>query len=99
MLPETSNPVHGGHLDDEGKDVVNEGVQCLVGHHPPRQMSHRLQFVVDEQLWGHHDEAKGQEEAIHGAKNKAVPALEQVYILKASLHVEISTLCSLYITE
>ena len=38
-------------------------------------MGHRLKLVVDEELGGHHDESKGEEEAIAGAQNKAVPAL------------------------
>ena len=40
MIPEASNPVHGWHLDHKGKDVINEGVQGLVSHHPPGQMGH-----------------------------------------------------------
>ena len=38
-------------------------------------MSHGLELVVDEELGGHHDEAKSQEEAIHGSEDETVPAL------------------------
>ena len=38
-------------------------------------MGYRLQFVVDKQLGSHHDEAEGQQEAIAGPKDKAVPTL------------------------
>ena len=49
------NAIHGRHLDHEGEDVVNEGVESLVGHHSPGKVSHRLELVVDEQLRRHHD--------------------------------------------
>ena len=52
----------------------------FVGHHPPGEVGHRLQLVVDEQLGGHHDEAKGQQEAIARPKDKAVPALKFQYL-------------------
>ena len=41
----------------------------------PGQMGNRLELVVDEELGGHHDEAEGQEEAVHGPEDEAVPAL------------------------
>ena len=46
-----------GHLDDEGEEVVHDGVEELVSHLAPRQVRHRLELVVDEQLRAHHDEA------------------------------------------
>ena len=55
-ISKTAYPVEGGHLDDECEDVVDEGVEGLVGEHPPGQVGHRLQLVVDEQLRRHHDE-------------------------------------------
>ena len=38
-------------------------------------MGHGLELVVDEQLRRHHDEAKGEEEAVAGAQHEAVPSL------------------------
>lgn len=58
IVSEASYPVHHGHLDDKGKQVIDEGVEGFVGEHPPREVSHRLHFVVDEKLWRHRDEAK-----------------------------------------
>lgn len=60
IIPEATNAVHGWHLDHKGEYVVNEGVESLVCHHPPRKVSHALQLVVDEELGRHHDEAKGE---------------------------------------
>jgi hypothetical protein len=57
VVPEASDPVHGWHLDDEGEDVVDEGVQGLVRQHAPRKVCHGLQLVVDEQLRRHHNES------------------------------------------
>ena len=39
-----------GHLDDKGEEVVNDGVQELVGHLAPGQGCHALQLVVNVQL-------------------------------------------------
>jgi hypothetical protein len=38
------------HLDDECEQVINDGVEELVGHLPPWQMGHTLQLVVQVQL-------------------------------------------------
>lgn len=48
VISEASYPVHHGHLDDKGKQVINEGIESLVGEHPPWEVGHRLHFVVDE---------------------------------------------------
>lgn len=55
-ISEASYPVHHGHLDDEGEQVIDEGIESFVCEHPPWEVSHRLHFVVDEQLWRHRDE-------------------------------------------
>ena len=47
-VSEAADAVHGGHLNDKGKHVVNEGVESFVGEHSPGEMGHRLQLVVDE---------------------------------------------------
>ena len=52
MLSCAAAPVQGGHLDDEGAQVVDDGVEELVGHLPPRQVRHALQLVVQVQLRG-----------------------------------------------
>ena len=56
VVPEAADPVHGRHLDHEGKDVIDESVERFVGQHAPGQVSHGLQLVVDEKLRCHHDE-------------------------------------------
>lgn len=56
-VSEASYSVHHRHLDDKGKQVIDERVQGLVGEHPPREVGHGLHFVVNEQLWRHRDEA------------------------------------------
>ena len=48
--PEHRQPVHGRHLDDKGKQVINNGVEELVGHLAPGQGSHALELVVQVQL-------------------------------------------------
>ena len=67
--------LHQGHLDDEGEDVVDEGVEELVGEHPPGQMRHALQLVVDEQLRRHHDEPERQQEPVQHRQHERVPTL------------------------
>jgi hypothetical protein len=46
------------YLDDERKQIIDEGVQRLVGKHTPWQVRDGFEFVVDEQLRRHHDEAE-----------------------------------------
>lgn len=36
-------------------------------------MCHRLQLVVDKQLWRHHNETESEQEAVHHAEHKGVP--------------------------
>lgn len=55
-ISETSYSVHHGHLDDKGKQVVDKCIEGFVREHPPGEVGHRLQFVVDEQLRRHRDE-------------------------------------------
>ena len=46
------------HCNDEGEQIVDEGVECFVHERPPGQVSHRLQLIVDEQLRQHEQEAE-----------------------------------------
>jgi len=55
-ISEAADPVKHWHLDDKCKQIVNESVESLVGQHAPRQVSNRLQLIVDEQLWSHCNE-------------------------------------------
>ena len=71
-------------MDDEREDVVNESVQGLVCQHSPRQMGDRFHFVVDEQLGSHHDEAKGEKEAVHHTQHVRVPAF--VFVVHQGVH-------------
>jgi hypothetical protein len=38
----------------------------LVGQHAPGEVRDRLEFVVDEQLWRHHDEACETKQGVSG---------------------------------
>ena len=58
--------LHGGHADDEGEEVVDEGVDEAVAQELPRQVRHGLEVVVDEQLRRHQDEP----ERVHRARQR-----------------------------
>lgn len=58
-VPQAADPVHNRHLDDKGKQVIDEGVEGLVGEHAPGQVGYGLELVVDEELGCHGDEACG----------------------------------------
>eukprot|EP00640_Fibrocapsa_japonica_P003051 CAMPEP_0113940086 /NCGR_PEP_ID=MMETSP1339-20121228/6271_1 /TAXON_ID=94617 /ORGANISM="Fibrocapsa japonica" /LENGTH=272 /DNA_ID=CAMNT_0000943775 /DNA_START=65 /DNA_END=881 /DNA_ORIENTATION=- /assembly_acc=CAM_ASM_000762 len=75
VVTEAGQAVHGGHLDDESEQVVDESVEGLVDHHTPGQVGHTLHLVVDEELGGHEDEAKGVDEADERGDDPRVPAL------------------------
>jgi len=47
-ISKTSNSVHHGHFNDKCKQVINKGVQSLICHHTPGQMSYRFQFIIDK---------------------------------------------------
>ena len=53
-------------------------------------MSNGFQLVIDEQLGGHHDEAKSQQESICTAQDKTVPA--RVFIVNHAKREEIHVL-------
>lgn len=44
VVSEAGEAVHGRHGDDERKEVVDERVDELVCHHPPRHMRHALEL-------------------------------------------------------
>mmetsp|Transcript_68515 Transcript_68515/g.161054 ORF Transcript_68515/g.161054 Transcript_68515/m.161054 type:complete len:272 (-) Transcript_68515:327-1142(-) len=67
--------MHGGHGDHKRKQVVDDRVQKLVHHGTPRHVCHRLEFVIDEELRGHHDETKGIDAAYGSTYDPTVPAL------------------------
>lgn len=48
--PEHADAVEQGHLDDKGKQVIDDCVEELVGHLAPRQVGHALKLVVQVQL-------------------------------------------------
>lgn len=74
-ISEAAETVHGWHLDDKSEDIVDESVEEFVAHHTPWQMGNGLEFVVDEQLRCHHDEAEGKQEAIEHGQHPRVPSL------------------------
>lgn len=57
IVAETRNTMQHGHLDNERKHIIDEGVQRLVDHGVDRDVGDALQLVVDEQLRRHRDEA------------------------------------------
>ena len=50
VISEHTQAMQGWHLDNKGKQVINDSVEELVCHLSPGQVSHTLQFVVQIQL-------------------------------------------------
>ena len=50
VVSEDRQPMQEGHLDDKGEQVINDGVQELVCHLPPGEVSDALQLPIDVQL-------------------------------------------------
>ena len=50
VIAEDRQAVQRGHLDDKGKQVVDDGVEELVGQLAPGQVRHTLHAVVQVQL-------------------------------------------------
>ena len=58
-ISEAAYTVEGRHLYDECEQIVNEGVESLVGQHSPGKVGDTLHLVVNEQLGRHHNETWG----------------------------------------
>ena len=69
-ITETTYSVQGGHFNDKGKHVIDECVESFIRQHTPRQMRHRLHFIVDKQLRSHHNETWNQR--VHSIKSYSV---------------------------
>jgi len=67
--------VQGGHLDGEGEQVVDEGVQELVHHGAGGHVRDGFQPVVDVERWYHHQEAVRVDGADERRDDEAVPRL------------------------
>lgn len=55
-IPKTAQSVKRRHFDYKGEQIVYKCVQSFVSQHSPWKVCHWLQFVIDEQLWCHHNE-------------------------------------------
>ena len=53
-ISQARQPMKQGHSDDKSKEIVDEGIDGLVRERSPRHVRDRLQFVIYEQLGGHH---------------------------------------------
>mmetsp|Transcript_35459 Transcript_35459/g.34496 ORF Transcript_35459/g.34496 Transcript_35459/m.34496 type:complete len:307 (-) Transcript_35459:717-1637(-) len=67
--------MHGGHLNDEREEVVNDSVEESVEEHFLRHVLHRLQSVVYVELGRHLDEAEGVDGSHERVDHKGVPPL------------------------
>jgi hypothetical protein len=56
-IAQASNSIECGHLYYESENIINESVESLVGHHAPRQMGYRFEFIVNKELRCHHNES------------------------------------------
>ena len=43
-------PRHGNY---ECKEVIYDGIEEFINHHPPRQMSNRFKLIIDVELGSH----------------------------------------------
>ena len=71
--------MHGRHRDQHREEVVNECVEGFVREHAPRQVGHRLESIVDEQLWCHHHETEEIDSVRQRRDEPAVPAAVTIY--------------------
>jgi hypothetical protein len=75
VVTKSRQAVEPGHLDREGEEIVDEGVQELVGQRLARHVGNRLQPVVDVETGDHHEEAVRVDTAHQGLDNVRVPRL------------------------
>lgn len=65
--------MRGGHGDDEGEHVVDEGVEGFVHEGAPRERGHGPQAVVHEQLRQHEQEAERVHAVHYAVQRPRVP--------------------------
>lgn len=58
VIAKAGDAVHGGHFEDEGEEVVDEGVDALVDQGLPGKVRDRLEAIVDVELGRHRHEAE-----------------------------------------
>ena len=73
VITETRETVHGWHLDDESEQVIYESVERFVDENSPREVSHTLELVVDEELRSHENESKSVNGSSEGSEYPRVP--------------------------
>ena len=78
VIAECGKAVQGGHLDGEGEQIVNEGVEELVRHGAAGHVRDGLETVVDVQRGNHHEETVGVDRTYKGRDDEGVPALVRV---------------------
>lgn len=61
-----------GHRHQKCIKVIHNGRKETVAEHPPRQMCHRFQLVINVELWCHLDEVKDGDEANNCLQNESV---------------------------
>lgn len=61
--------MHGGHANNESKQIVDESIQRSKHEKFPREVCYALQFVIDEELRGHNYKTK-RIHHVHGACNE-----------------------------
>mmetsp|Transcript_4732 Transcript_4732/g.10320 ORF Transcript_4732/g.10320 Transcript_4732/m.10320 type:complete len:216 (+) Transcript_4732:492-1139(+) len=76
VVTEAGHLVQCRHFDYESEEVVDEGVKRLVHEELPRQVSNRLEPVVDEELRRHHDEAAAVDEGDERLEQPRPPRAE-----------------------
>ena len=55
-ISEAANPIEEWHFNDKGKHVIDESIKSFIRQHSPWKVCNRLHLVINEQLWGHHNE-------------------------------------------
>jgi hypothetical protein len=67
--------VHSWHRDDETEEIVDNCVQKFKGHGFTWHVLYAFHTVVDVELGGHVDEAKGVDAPDHCVQDERVPGL------------------------
>jgi len=55
-ISKATQTVHSWHFNNKCKYIINKCIQTFIRHHSPRKMCHRLELIVNEQLWSHCNE-------------------------------------------
>ena len=86
-ISKTTKPFEPRHFDDEGEEIIDDGVQELIAHDPPVHMLYGFESVVDVELGRHLNKAEDVNKAHASFEHETHPAL-MLFVVQRVNHIQ-----------